>query len=71
MDAVTSDGTKCYNRYLTDWKPVKRVVRFVLMEINERCCILMSSDTDLSPEEIIRLYTCRFKIGRFLFEVRN
>jgi hypothetical protein len=44
------------------WKPVKRTVRFVLTEMNGRRFILMSSDTGLSAEQIIYLYSCRFKI---------
>jgi hypothetical protein len=53
------------------WKPVKRMVRFVLTEMNGRHGILMSSDTGLSPEDIIRLYSCRFKIEEMFDDLKN
>ncbi len=45
------------------WRPVGRVVRFVLVIHPTRGqCILMSSDTTLDALEIIRIYGLRFKI---------
>ena len=45
------------------WRPVGRVVRFVVVIHPSRGrCLLMSTDTSLSAIEIIRLYGLRFKI---------
>ncbi len=45
------------------WRPVGRLVRFVVVIHPTRGrCLLMSTDTSLSAIEIIRLYGLRFKI---------
>jgi hypothetical protein len=45
------------------WRPVGRLVRFVVVSHPSRGrCLLMSTDTSLSAVEIIRLYGLRFKI---------
>ena len=44
------------------WKPIKEKVRFVLVIDGGECFILMCSDLSLSPENIIRAYSYRFKI---------
>lgn len=44
------------------WKPINDVVRFVCVIDQDGRYILMSSDLDLSPTEIISMYSYRFKI---------
>jgi len=45
------------------WRPVGRIVRFVLVVHPTRGqCILMSTDTTLEALEVIRIYGLRFKI---------
>jgi len=44
------------------WKPIKEKVRFVLVIDGDQIFILMSSDLNLSPEDIIKAYSYRFKI---------
>jgi hypothetical protein len=45
------------------WRPAGRIVRFVLVIHPTRGrCLLMCTDTQLSPADIIRLYGLRFKI---------
>lgn len=44
------------------WKPVKEMIRFVLVKDGNRKFILMSSDLTLSPALIIEAYGQRFKI---------
>jgi hypothetical protein len=53
------------------WKPAKQVVRFVLTKIAGRPFILMSSDCTFSGEEIIKLYTERFKIEGMFKEFKH
>lgn len=45
------------------WRPVRRVVRFVLVDHPTRGrCIFFGTDTAMSPVDLIRLYGLRFKI---------
>jgi hypothetical protein len=44
------------------WKPIGEKVRFVLIIDGEEKCILMCSDLTLSPQDIIKAYSYRFKI---------
>jgi hypothetical protein len=45
------------------WRPVGRIVRFVVaIHPTRGACLLMCTDTSLSASEIIRLYGLRFKI---------
>lgn len=45
------------------WRPAGRLVRFVaVIHPSRGHCLLMCTDTSLSPVEIIRLYGLRFKI---------
>jgi len=45
------------------WRPTGRLARFVAVTHPSRgSCLLMSTDTTLSPTDIIRLYGLRFKI---------
>ena len=53
------------------WRPVKRLVRFVLVKTNRGCCILMSSNLNLTPEEIISIYALRFKIETSFAEQKH
>jgi len=53
------------------WKPVKRLVRFVLVETDSGRCVLMSSSLTLTPEEIITIYALRFKIETSFAEQKN
>jgi hypothetical protein len=53
------------------WKPIKRLVRFVLVKMDRGCCVLMSSDLNLAPEDIILIYSLRFKIETSFDEQKN
>ncbi len=44
------------------WRPVKEKIRFILVQDGEGLFILMCSDLTLSPLNIIRSYSYRFKI---------
>lgn len=44
------------------WKPLKDILRFVLVQDGDQRFILMSSDLGISSEEIVGLYAKRFKI---------
>lgn len=44
------------------WKPIKEKVRFVLVIDGKETFILMCSDLTLSPQNIIKAYSYRFKI---------
>ena len=44
------------------WKPIKDKIRFVLVIDGEKFFILMCSDLDLDPSQIIAAYSYRFKI---------
>lgn len=44
------------------WKPLKEILRFVLVQDGDQRFILMSSDLNMPPEEIVSLYATRFKI---------
>jgi len=67
-------GKKTRVRYLCldlIWRPVKRLVRFVLVEMDKGRCIFMSSSLTLSPEEIITIYALRFKIETSFAEQKH
>ena len=44
------------------WKPIDDLVRFVCVKDGDSCYVLMSSDLNLSPAEIITIYSYRCKI---------
>jgi len=44
------------------WKPIKEKVRFVLVIDGKDCFVLMCSDLNLAPLDIISAYSYRFKI---------
>jgi len=50
------------------WRPINDLVRFVCVKDGKNCYILMSSDLNLSPADIITIYSYRCKIElMFLF----
>ena len=53
------------------WRPVKKLVRFVLVKTNNGYCVLMSTSLTLSPEDIIAIYALRFKIETSFDEQKN
>jgi len=53
------------------WKPLQNIIRFVVVDSDRGRCILMSSDVTLTPEEIITIYTLRFKIEIGFDEQKN
>ena len=53
------------------WKPVKRLVRFVAVDLDGRRCVLMSTSLKLTAEEIITIYAFRFKIETSFAEQKN
>ena len=62
---VYGETSTCIDYRVCDllWRPVGRIVRFVLVVHPTRGqCILMSTDTSLGALEIIRIYGLRFKI---------
>jgi hypothetical protein len=44
------------------WQAIQEKLRFVLIKDDTSTFILICSDLSMSPEEIIELYACRFKI---------
>ena len=44
------------------WNPAKRIIRFVLVKTGQKTMILMCSDLNITPTNIILAYTYRFKI---------
>jgi len=44
------------------WRPVGEKLRFVLVKTSEKTMILVCSDLQMDPEQIILLYSYRFKI---------
>jgi len=53
------------------WKPADRKIRFVLAKIGTSTIVLMSSDRRLSSQEIITLYSYRFKIETGFDDQKN
>jgi len=53
------------------WRPAKKLVRFVLVETDRGRIVLMSSDLTLSAQEIISVYSLRFKIEPSFAEQKN
>ena len=53
------------------WKPVKKLVRFVMVETGNGCCVLMSTSLTLTAEQIITIYALRFKIEASFDEQKN
>jgi hypothetical protein len=72
---MTLYGKKTKVRYLCQdliWRPVKKLVRFVLVDMgaNDRV-ILMSTSLTLRPTDIIAIYGLRFKIETSFDEQKN
>lgn len=53
------------------WKPVKKLVRFVVVETASGRCVLMSTSLTLCPDDIIAIYALRFKIETSFAEQKN
>lgn len=53
------------------WKPVKGLVRFILIETSRGRIILMSSDLMLEPLLALSLYTARVRIESLFASVKN
>jgi len=53
------------------WRPVKKLVRFVVVETDSGCCVLMSTSLSILPEDIIMIYALRFKIETSFDEQKN
>ena len=53
------------------WKPVKGLVRFILVETSRGRIILMSSDLTLDPLLALSLYTARVRIDSLFNSVKN
>jgi hypothetical protein len=53
------------------WKPVKGLVRFILIETSRGRLILMSSDLTLDPLLALNLYTARVRIESLFASVKN
>ena len=53
------------------WKPVKGLVRFILIETSRGRMILMSSDLTIEPLLALSLYTARVRIESLFASVKN
>lgn len=53
------------------WKPVKGLVRFILIETSRGRIVLMSSDLTLAPLLALSLYTARVRIESLFASVKN
>lgn len=53
------------------WKPFNGLIRFVFIKDGKGLYILMCSDLDLSPEDIITIYSYRFKIELMFSILKN
>jgi len=53
------------------WKPVQRLVRFVMVDSGNGRCVLMSTSLTISAEDIITIYALRFKIETSFDEQKN
>jgi hypothetical protein len=53
------------------WKPLKGLVRFILIETSRGRMILMSSDLTLAPLLALSLYTARVRIESLFASVKN
>lgn len=61
-------------RYLTldlFWKPVQRLIRFILVETSRGKIILISSDLSMTPVVAIELYCCRATIETLFNMLKN
>jgi hypothetical protein len=53
------------------WKPTDSIMRFVIVSSSVGQCVLMTDDLTLGAEEIILIYTLRFKIETSFDEQKN
>jgi len=72
-EAVVYQKTETVRYLVLDliWKPVKGLVRFILIETSRGRMILMSSDLTLEPMLALSLYTARVRIESLFASVKN
>ena len=71
---MTLYGKKSKVKYLCVdllWKPLGEIVRFVLLDSEWGKCVLMTDDLTISPEDIVAVYSLRFKIETSFNEQKN
>lgn len=72
-EAVVYQKTETVRYLVLDliWKPLKGLVRFILIETSHGRIILMSSDLTLDPLQALSLYTARVRIESLFSSLKN